>query len=69
MIETRICIADLSKWKNNSHDIENIIECAESQETVMALETFIAKIQNAELKHIISDPNIVIDYYYNNDEI
>ena len=63
MAEIRVCIADLDNWYSNSLDIDNIIECAESQGTVMTLNTFCKQFNNGELTELLNKENTVIGYY------
>lgn len=63
MTEIRICIADLDNWYSNSSDIDNIIECAESQGTVMTIPTFCKQFNDGELTELLDKENTVIDYY------
>lgn len=49
MKEQRIYLADLNTWYNSSMELDNVIECAESQGCVWTLEQFVRQFNNGEM--------------------
>lgn len=59
MKEIRMYLADLSSWYNSSTELDNIMECAESQGTVWSLQQFVEQFNNGEepLCEMLADVN------------
>ena len=65
MIETRVYLADSTTWYKNldvDSDIEDIMECAESQGTVYSLEGFEKAFNTGELQVPLTDNNVLLRF-------
>ena len=61
--EIRVYICDSESWYNSTPnaDIEDAMDCAESQGTVMTLPTFIQQFNNGELTELLSKNTVTIN--------
>ena len=60
MAQTKIYIADLSTWYSSSSELDNVMECAESQGTVFTLDEFIDNFNNGELTNLLIGDDVVM---------
>ena len=60
--EIRVFICDSESWYSDTPnaDIEDAMECAETQGTVMTLPTFIEQFNNGELTELLSKNTVTI---------
>ena len=60
--EIRVYICDSETWYNSTPnaDIEDAMDCAESQGTVMTLPTFIQRFNDGELTELLSKNTVTI---------
>ena len=61
--EIRVYICDSENWYNSTPnaDIEDAMECAEAQGTVLTLPTFIKQFNNGELTELLSKNTVTIN--------
>lgn len=61
--EIRVYICDSENWYNSTPnaDIEDAMECAEAQGTVLTLPTFIQQFNNGELTELLSKNTVTIN--------
>ena len=63
MAQTKIYIADLSTWYSSSSELDNVMECAESQGTVFTLDEFINNFNNGELTNLLIGDDVVMAHF------
>ena len=65
MAETRVYLADSTTWYKNldiNSDLEDIMECAESQGTVYSLQGFEKAFNEGTLSIDLSDTNVILKF-------
>ena len=63
MAQTKIYIADLSTWYSSSSELDNVMECAESQGTVFTLDEFIDNFNKGELTNLLIGDDVVMAHF------
>ena len=63
MAQIKIYIADLSTWYSSSSELDNVMECAESQGTVFTLDEFIDNFNNGELTNLLIGDDVVMAHF------
>ena len=65
MAETRVYLADSTTWYKNldiNSDLEDIMECAETQGTVYSLQGFEKAFNEGTLSIDLSDTNVILKF-------
>ena len=65
MAETRVYLADSTTWYKNldtNSDLEDIMECAETQGTVYSLQGFEKAFNEGTLDVDLSDTNVILKF-------
>ena len=65
MVETRVYLADSTTWYKNldiNSDLEDIMECAETQGTAYSLQGFEKAFNEGTLDVDLSDTNVILKF-------